>query len=254
MGYKHLKTWTEINEGISTDGTSYKLDFSGDKEGDIMSLKFSDKINPHRKMDGVTYSYYFAYEFDSALDKELLKSIKMLDDKIDPKEAEMFVNKAIIGLDHREKLRTFDTIVYPKSSSIVLGEVAKQANAKSGNAEMIPDIFVKASRDDISFDYEKINKLPDGTKKQVLGVIDKIKTGEGVFKLKEIYSRYRKFISDFLKFNSEEDRHTYNAITGKKVLLIDDYRTTGTSLKEMMSQLVKLQPSEIVVLILIKVV
>jgi len=254
MGYKHLKSWREINEGVSTDGTSYKLDFSGDKDGDIMSLNFSDKRNPHRKMEGVTYSYYFAYEFDSDLDSDLLKSVKMLDDKIEPNDAEMLVKKAIIGLDHRVKLNTFDTIVYPKSSSIVLTELAKQANAKAGNAEMIEDIFVKSTRDEIQFDYDKINKLPASTKKQVLGMIDKIKSDDGVFKLKEIYARYRKFIKNFLKFNSEEDRHTYNAISGKKVLLIDDYRTTGTSLKEMMTQHVKHQPSEIVVLILIKVV
>jgi hypothetical protein len=252
---KHINDWnTYLNEGVQVIDGKYHLDFSGDKDGDIMSLSFSDKRTSIRKMEGVPYSYYYAYEFDSQKDKDLLKAVKTLDDRIDPEKAKMMVNKAVIGLSSKHPLNQFDTIVYPKSSSVVLKEMASQADKKSGNATMIPDVFVKAGRSDIKFDMEKIQKLPESTRKQVMKVIDSIKTGDGEFKLKEIYSRYRKFVKDFIIFNSEEDRRTHNAIVGKKVLLIDDYRTTGTTLKEMMSQLAKLQPSEIVVFLMIKVV
>jgi hypothetical protein len=252
---KHLFNWNSyLFEGVSVDGDGYKFDFSGDKPGDIMSLSFSNKRTVTRKNSGVPYSYYYAYEFDSQNDKNLLKAVKMLDDRIDPEKAKLMVNKAVMGLNKNYQLNTFDTIVYPKSGSIVLKEMAKQANDKSGNALMVPDAFVKADRSDIKFDMEKIDKLPEKTKKQVLKMIDNIKNSDGEFKLKEIYARNRKFIKDFVIFNSEDDRRTHNAIAGKKVLLIDDYRTTGTTLKEMMSQLVKLGPSEIVVFLMIKVV
>jgi len=250
---KHLTTY-HLFEGVTKQDDGFRFDFSGDKEGDIMSLKFPNKRMVKRTTDGVPYSYYFAYEFDSVQDKDLLKAIKSLDNSIDTDSIEMLVNKAVIGLDNAVKLNTFDTIVYPTSSSVILKEMGDKAHTKSGNTVLIPDAFVKAARTEINFDFEKINKLPESTKKQVLKMVDAVKSSDGEFKLKEIYARYRKFINDFIIFNSEDDRKVHNAIVGKKILLIDDYRTTGTTLKEMRNKLIELQPSEIVMFLMIKVI
>jgi hypothetical protein len=242
-----------IGEGVELHGDRFVLDFSGDKEGDIMSLKFASGKSREMEKDGVRYSYYFAYEFDNKVNPKWLTTVKKLDG-IDEDQAKLMVSKAVMGFDKHHPLNKFDAIVYPKSSSVVLKKLTEQLGKKSGVAEMVPDAFVKAARSDIKFDYEAIDKLPDVTKKQVLKTIEKIKTDEGEFKLKTIFSRFRKFVKDFVVFKSAEDRHVHNLIVGKRVLLVDDYRTTGTTLKEMMNQLVKLQPEEIVVLILIKVV
>lgn len=258
---KHIRKYHEFNEGISREGDSFKLDFSGDKDGDVMSLRLLNAKGKKMSKDNVKYEYYFAYRFDFNKDDKartetqpsLLKTIKKFDEVLPKDQVQLLVNKAVIGLDKDHKLSSFDSIIYPKSSSVILKELAAQCNKKSGNSEIIPDAFVKAARTEITFDEEKIKKLPDSTRKQVEKMIDHIRNDEGEFKLKEIYPRFRKFIKDFVKFNTEEDRRTYNLVTGKKVLLIDDYRTTGTTLKEMMSQLIKLQPAEIVVFILVRI-
>jgi hypoxanthine-guanine phosphoribosyltransferase len=71
--------------------------------------------------------------------------------------------------------------------------------------------------------------------------------------MKEIFAPYRKFISDFLIFNSEESRQIYNSVAGKRVLLVDDYRTSGTSLKQMLDILARYEPEYILAVILVKI-
>jgi hypoxanthine phosphoribosyltransferase len=240
-------------EGIKREGDVFKMNFSEDSEGDIMSLKFLDRT-PKRMQSGVTaYEYYYGYEFDSNVDKDFLASLKLMDEKISPNEAEMLVNKAVSGFDSSYSVSSYDTIVYPESSSKILKVLADKLYKKSGNSMKIPDIFVKSSRPEIKFDQEKIDGLPEKTKKEVTKVIDKIRNDEGTFKIHTVWGKYRKFIQEFMIFNKDQDRKVFNAITGKKVILVDDYRTSGTTLKEMLKSLFKLNPAEVTVFILINV-
>ena len=240
-------------EGLRKEGDVFKMDFSGDHEGDLMSLKFSSR-KKKKMINGETEcENYYAYSLDNENGKDFLKSLKYLDDKIKEEDTRLFVNKAVMGFDKEFKAATYDTIVYPKSSSLVLRELSEQLSDKAGNAVLLPDSFVKLDRADIKFDYAKIEKLPDATKKEVLRAIDKIKEGEGDFRLKVVFSRYRKFITEFLSFNSENDRKVYNSIVGKNVILVDDYRTSGTTIKEMKNLLLKLNPKKITVFVLIDV-
>jgi pyrimidine operon attenuation protein/uracil phosphoribosyltransferase len=117
----------------------------------------------------------------------------------------------------------------------------------------MPDSFVKASREQIKFDWAKIEGLDQKTKTAVTKIADTVKGSDGEFKMKEIFAPYRKFISDFLIFNSEETRAVYNSITGKRVILVDDYRTSGTSLKQMLDLLVRYEPEYILAVILVKI-
>lgn len=242
----------ELFEGVRREGEVYKLDFSSDADGDIMSLKFSNKRRRKMKSGASVYEYYYAFEFDSE-DKNFLESLKLLDDRISPEEAKMLVNKAVMGFDHTFNAASYDTIVYPQSSSVILKKLATQLHNKAGNAYTIPDSFVKAARSEINFDYKKIETLQPDTKKEVERVIRKIKKDEGTFRIHTVWSKYRKFIQDFIIFNKDQDRKVFNSITGKKVILLDDYRTSGTTLREMMKSLLALKPEKITVFILVKV-
>jgi orotate phosphoribosyltransferase len=73
------------------------------------------------------------------------------------------------------------------------------------------------------------------------------------FKIKEVYSAHRKFFRDFMVFNREDDRHLFNAVEGQRVILVDDYKTSGTTIKEMMRQLSDAGAAEVVVFILLKI-
>jgi hypoxanthine phosphoribosyltransferase len=250
---KTFEQFIQANEGVSVNGDRFDLSFGSDSPDDIMSLHFN-KTKP-RKMtkDGVQYSYYFAYEFDNKKNKDFLKAVKMMDERIDPAQMDLMLNKSVIGLNHSFPLNEFDAIVYPQSSSLVLKELASKVAEKSGNAETFPDAFVKRTGEDLEVDTAKVDELPEKTKKEVYRALEKARGKGKNFKIKEIFTPLRKFFKDFLVFNSEDDRRVVNAITGNRVVLIDDYRTSGTTVKEMLEKIIDLGPEEVVVFVLIKV-
>ena len=244
-----------LTEGVRLENGKYIFDFKEDREGDIMSLKFSDTRSRRMKHEDTTYEYYSAYDISTKSDyKEFIHKLKLLDNtSIDSNSIQLLVNKAVIGIDEKYKLSSFDAIVYPKSSSKILTVFAEQLAKKSGVAELVPDAFVKASNDEIKFDWEKIESIGnEATKKSIMKIVDGIKNNKAEFKMKEIYPPYRKFISEFLIFNNEDSRRIFNLVKGR-VLLVDDYRTSGTSLKQMMDLLFKYSPDFLLSTILIKI-
>ncbi len=244
-----------LTEGVRLENGKYVFDFKEDKEGDIMSLKFSDTRSRKMKHEDTTYEYYSAYDISTKSDyKEFIHKLKLLDNTaIDSASIQLLVNKAVIGIDEKYKLSSFDAIIYPKSSSKILTVFAEQLAKKSGVAQLVPDAFVKASNDEIKFDWEKIEGITnEATKKSVMKVVDSIKNNKGEFKMKEVYPPYRKFVSEFLIFNNEDSRRIFNLVK-RRVLLVDDYRTSGTSLKQMMDLLFKYSPDFLLSTILIKI-
>lgn len=244
-----------LTEGVRLENGKFIFDFREDLEGDIMSLKFSDTRSRKMKREDTTYEYYSAYDISTKSDyKEFIHKLKLLDNTaIDENAIQLLVNKAVIGIDEKYKLSSFDAIIYPKSSSKILTVFAEQLAKKSGVAELVPDAFVKSSNEDIKFDWEKIQKISnEDTKKSVMKVVDSIKNNREEFKMKEVYPPYRKFVSEFLIFNNEDSRRVFNLVQGK-VLLVDDYRTSGTSLKQMMNLLFKYSPDFLLSTILIKI-
>jgi hypothetical protein len=247
-----------VNEGARQEGDQLIFDFTGDREGDIMSLSFSTGRSRKQKKGATEYEYYYAYEipkgrYQSPDAKDLVYKLKRMDDTLNNDSVQMLVNKAVIGANSIHPLSTFDSVIYPKSSSRILSLFAEQLQKKSGVAKLIPDTFVKADRDQIKFDWEKIDRLDPKTKAAVTKITNNVKGAEGEFKMKEIFAPYRKFISDFLIFNSEESRQIYNSVAGKRVLLVDDYRTSGTSLKQMLDILARYEPEYILAVILVKI-
>lgn len=244
-----------MNEGIRQEGGQLVFDFTGDKEGDIMSLSFSSGRSRLQKKGNTEYQYYYAYElpYKQQGARDLVYKLKSMDDTLNKDSINLLVNKATMGVDDIHNLASFDTIVYPKSSSKILTSFAEQLQRKSGVSALLPDSFVKASREQIKFNWAKIKDLDQKTKTAVTKIADTVKGSDGEFKMKEIFAPYRKFISDFLIFNSEETRAVYNSITGKRVILVDDYRTSGTSLKQMLDLLVRYEPEYILAVILVKI-
>jgi hypothetical protein len=254
---KYVKTYEAwVSEGIRKSEDSYEFDWMTDLPEDLMSLKFKKYRGRTQKVEGTDteYTYYYAYQLDkSAGSTDLMKAIKSMENTVSTQDLQAFVNKAVMGFDSTFGANNFNAIIAPQSSSLILKDLVEQLAKKSGVAELFSDAFVKSASTDIKLDAEKVDKLPERTKKEVLRAFKKATDPNKPFKIKEVYSAHRKFFRDFVVFNREDDRHLFNAVEGQRVILVDDYKTSGTTIKEMMRQLSDAGAAEVVVFVLLKI-
>lgn len=254
-----ILTYREFNEGVSFDSSNdnFIFNFSVDNTDDLMSLKFSKnnkRITTHNDSEHANYYAYSIGDSKNVDAKDLIKKIKYLDDSINPLDLDLLVKKAVLGLHSSWNLNSFDTIIYPQSGSKILNSFVNAVHNKAGNTVLIDEAFVKSTPDNIKFDWQGIEKISDEkTKKDIIKLTDKINNSKTEFKMKDIYARYRKYIQDFLIFNDKNTKILFNAITDKRVILIDDYKTSGISLKEMNTKILELNPKFLLSTILIKI-
>lgn len=253
----HEGVYTKINsfkrileKGVTFDDTTkkYNFDFTQDQPDDIMPLQPMQKRTKIMEQDGVKYHYYYGYHFEDGRQPGFLRAVKYIDN-IDEADAAQMVDQATVDIDSKYDLSQYSTLIYPKSSSKILQLFADELKTQSHIATVLPNAFVKNSVDQIQLDEEAVSKLPEPTQKQVRRVFANIQKLTTEFKLKDVFTRFRKFIKNFIKLEKDITSH----VTGKKVILMDDYHTTGATLKEMMNILVAMQPVEVFVVILIKV-
>lgn len=239
-----------FEKGVSfnTDSGKYDFDFKQDRDTDIMHLQPLNKRTKMMHHEGVNYQYYYAYHFEDGSHPGFLRAIKYIDN-IDETDAAQLVENAVGDLCSKYNIQEYDTMLYPKSSSKILERFANVLGEQGIISTFIPNAFVKNSVENITLDQEAVNKLPDATKKQVNKVFQHIKDMKTEFKLKDVFTRYRKFIKNFIKLDKDIIQH----VEGKKVILMDDYHTTGTTSKEMLNILFGLKPTEILIIFLVKV-
>ena len=243
-----------IKEGVRKTADGFQFDFNSDVPGDIMSLKFRFRKNLIKKIGNTLYCSYYAYSLEKSENSgQLMKAVKLFDSSIDSNNLMMFLNKAVMGFNKNFNGVSFDTIVTPESSSVALSELANQLKSKLGSTNIFPGAFVKSATMDIKFDEQKVAGLPEKSRKQFMGIYNKMLQSGKPFKIKEIYPPYRKFFKDFIIFNKDSDRKLYNAVEGKNVVLIDDYKTTGTTLKVMLDHLVEAGANMVIIFVLLKI-
>lgn len=247
-----IRTFNQfISEGIQRVGDKFHFNWLTDSPDDVMPLKFKKYRGKEMKQGETTYQYYYAYDLEkSEYSTQLMKDLKMLE--TNPRDMDQIINKAVMGFDREFRISSYDTIITPQSSSLVLDRIAHALQKKGGIVDLFTDAFVKAQPSEIELDLEKVDNLPEKTKKEVYRAFSKATDPTKPFKMKEIFSAHRKFFKNFLKFNTTDDRRLFNGVVDKNIILIDDYRTSGITLKEMIRQLVELGAKKITVFIFIK--
>jgi len=254
---KRFEEW--LSEGITNVDGEYKFDWINDYPTDLLPLKFSpwySRKMKFRKTDTL-YGYYYGYKIDNDKEKfngiNFLADIKTMEKSIKPNDLNLFIKKAILGFSNNAKANTYDTIISPRSSSKILTELTNGLIKKTGIRNSFTDGFIKSTSNDIELDMVKFNKIPERIKRKVMQSFKRSVVQGKPFKMKKIHPMYRKFFKNFLKFNSKNQRRLINAISGNRIILIDDYKTSGTTIKEMMRLLSDAGAVEVIVFILIKI-
>lgn len=253
-----------ILEGVryNNDKDSFLFDFKNDDSQDIIFLKYNPKTIINKGSVAKTTAYY-GYKINPSFKEEKIKqdflqSLKNLsNNKISIQDYELFLAKAIIGLDRINPINEFDIIIIPESSSSLVYDLATRIKAKSPNTVLAKDALVKNALDNIYIDYEKYLSTAkdekDKEKRQKQLQVDFARATEsGIFKIKKVFAQRRGLFSNYLVINSEAHRTIFNKIQGGKVLLVDDIVTSGATIREMLREIKTYAPEEIVIFSLIK--
>ena len=250
-----------FEEGVrqNVNGT-FEFDFNRDDSSDIVYL-----TNPtvhQSSLQSIPY-YYFAYQFNDSVPSRIRTAfIHHL--KVDggTPEKERFVRDAITKFNRMVPVQQFEYIVYPQSASPLTKHIVEELcrvvlpEFSIGTIEM-----TKAVPQNIGFDYDRYElhlrnaTNPDGTKKygnndmiqaalaSAKAQMDKIHALDYFSIARNIKGKYKSFLERYYKFKTEKDSKIYKAIESGKVLVVDDIRTSGTTLFQLFKALKTVNPS-----------
>lgn len=244
----------KINDGIrlNDDGT-YMFDFANDKKSDLLTLKYNSNYIISKNKNGIIS--YSAYKSNKSVDDKirfaLLKYIKRELPKTD--KYEHMLNKAVLGLLNNPNINISDVdlILIPQSESNINLNIANKIKNKVPNALFLKDVILKNQPENVTINYELLkskNVLPETIIKIEQMVSNAVV--EGVFKIKKIHPKFRKYILNFLTIDVT-NRKLINKLMNGKVLVIDDIITEGTTFKEINRLIENYAPREIILFSLV---
>ena len=243
-----------INEGarIDSDG-EYVFDFKNDEKDDILYLKYNKDYIVTKKTRGVIS--YYSYKINKNVDKNTRKDFLLyVKSKLkSPSDYDPFLNKAVIGLFNNPKIEVADAdlILIPQSSSTVNLDLANKIKNKIPNALFLKDGILKNEPENAQFDHDTLREK-GATPKTIQSIehTTQSATVGGVFKIKKIPPKFRRYILNFLKLDNT-NRRLLNKIVDGKVVVVDDFITEGTTFREINRLIENYSPKEIILFSLI---
>lgn len=236
-----------IDEGVKYDETSkqFKLDWKDD-ENSILNLKNENRpIKKFFKRGGL--KMFVGYIFNKVVKGtdeskrriEFQNKLKNLE--IDSKDLDQLITKAIINLSLVDNVSEIDLIITPSSSGTLSNYIALKLKEKTGkNTLFVKDAIIKSLSDEITLDDNTEEKIGDVQTEKLRKSIKKSEEKNGYFKIKDVYPPYRRFVKNFYKFKDETKQEIYNKIKNGKVVIVDDFWTTGATLTEISKMLTEL--------------
>lgn len=243
-----------INEGVRlNDENTYFFDFKEDKKDDILTLTYNKNYIITKKTSNIIS--YFSYKINKKIDKNIRFNLLTYieNDLKNSNNYDNFLNKSILGLYNNPNIDVSDVdlILIPESSSTINLDLANKIKNKIPNALFLKDIIFKNEPENVSIDYELLKDK--GYKKEtILQIENMVKKAviNGVFKIKKIAPRFRKYILNFLKIDIV-NRRLLNKLVNGKVIVVDDITSEGTTFKEINRLVENYAPKEIILFSLI---
>lgn len=257
MSIKQDPHFFGIDEDITSVDNKVSFDYNAKEKAKNINtslgkssknIKFNPRISTLKNSRVRVVSAYSKNTGNDVTD--ILKSIKKTKDskfEVKQEEYEKFINRTAIFFVRYLKNKNIDSIFVMESSSSLASDIAMKIKS------MLPDTSIKYVNNSILKNIDNIKLDTNGEKiseKEIQGLqklIDKTKeTGE--FSIKKIHPRHRKFFTNWIKVNEDAIR----SITNKNIILFDDYITSGATLDEAAREILKLSPTSIEAITLIK--
>jgi hypothetical protein len=204
----------------------------------------------HFKGAGDSVIYSILNYVSSTESSKLLSSIKGKGPySVDQKQYDFFLEQVIESCTKLMSVAKPDVIIYPQSSSKLVGDFAKHLSLKFPNAHLLSDVFVKKilKAEDIEPlintahpDWKKfVETHPHEVEKLRRSLLKQIED-HGALELKKLYKPYLKFIKNFIEM--KDAYQVLETVLDKRVLVIDDVLSSGSTMIEMLRQLKELEP------------
>lgn len=236
----------KILEGVRKNNNGrYIIDYTLDKFDDIIQL--TGPVLHKSNLYG--NAYYFGYEFNAAASSkdrsEFIKAIKGNgDDALSESELRQLIANPLADLDHQIGLRSIDALVYPISK---LNNLVKQMVSVTNS--MLPHgvgyasyEIVKNIPSKIEFDYGKFAVDRGGEDSQsfkdslpyIQDMMRKIQSLDYFSIARDAKLKYRPYIMNYLKLTGTFSNKLSALVNAKRILLIDDINTSGSTLRELL--------------------
>lgn len=242
--------------GVTYDieNKNFAFDFEHDGGNDIISLTCKGyQVEAFGKC--FHYGYEFADEVDGHVRSAFIKYLKFPERGLrEEPNLTQFIQKAINELHKKINLYNYDLVVTPESSSVV-NEYMLRYIYRFAQPMMREISLVKALPENIGFDMDGYNKrylndvLENGRPRYTEAQKEQVKASiQEMLELihKKDYftiakdvkkSKWRPFITGFLKFENEDDEKLCTRIQNNNILVIDDISTSGATLNEVLRSL-----------------
>ena len=241
--------------GVTFDETTqqFVFDFEHDGAGDIVSL-----TGEGYQVEAFGRCFYYGYEFseqvDSATRTAFIKYMKFSPNLQDNPDLTQFIKKAVDNLNRKINLYNYDLVVMPESSSKVnqymLRYIYRFAQPMLREMELVKALPSSISFDMDAFERQYFNDVlengrPRYTEAQKNEVRQSIANMLELIHQKDYFtiakdvkkSRWRPYITHFLKFANPADEELCQKIRQQNVLVIDDVTTSGSTLNEVLRAL-----------------
>ena len=240
------------NEGIKkSENGLYIIDYNENDSTDLIYLE-----NPQLYKSSLgNHTYWFGYKFNPEVSSkertEFINYIKRVgENKISDKDLEYLITRPLFTLDKVINLYNIDAFIYPLSNrSKLVTDMVRVINGWTSR-EMVRMSFelVKSIPTEISFDWDtfnadygddlnKYNQMVDYVKDILLPKIHSL----DYFSLAHnVKPKYRSYITNFINFKDNDIDKISSLKEGSNILIVDDINTSGSTIKEIIRKLNKL--------------
>ena len=241
--------------GVTYDNEKqmFVFDFEYDGEEDIVKL-----TGEGYQVEAFGKCFYYGYEFSDQVDSNVrsafIKYVKFTEDLQNNPELTQFIKKAVDNLDRKINLYDYNLVVMPESSSKVnqymLRYIYRFAQPMLREMELVKSLPSSISFDMDAFEKQYFNDVLENgrpryteaqkeeVRQSIANMLDLIHRKDYFSIAKDVKkSRWRPYITNFLKFATIADEELCKKIRQQNVLVIDDVTTSGSTLNEILRAL-----------------
>ena len=231
----------------------FVFDFEHDGKDDIVRLTGNGY-----QVEAFGKCFYYGYEFGDEVDGNVrsafIHRVKFSERLQEDPDLTKFIKKAVDDLNNRINLYDYDLVVMPESTSRInqymLRYIYRFAQPTLRKMELVKNLPANISFDMDAFQEQYLDDVLENgrpryteaqkeeVRQQIGHMLDLIHQKDYFTIARDVKkSRFRPYMTEFLRFATKADEELCQAIRQQNVLVIDDVTTSGSTLGEVLRTL-----------------